>query len=52
MTLKRVYIARIPGQIFKPNKTDRNPDKLISPVRSAVKLSAATREILLIHRCG
>ncbi len=45
MTLKRVYITRIPGQTFKPNRTDRNPDKLISPARSAAKLSAATKEM-------
>jgi len=34
MTLKRVYIARILGQIFKPNRTDRNPDKLIVRCRA------------------
>lgn len=52
MALKHLCIARMLGQIFKPNRTDRNPDKLISLVCSAVKLSAAKREILLIHRCG
>jgi len=29
MASKRVYIARILDQLLNPNRTDRNPDKLI-----------------------